>query len=107
MRASQRYAIVSPWYEQHRITTGPANTSENFSVTVVHETADIEDTQQPYEYRNGAHRVSAKYGLSGKTYQGTRKGLSGRTKTFYGEMAWMDAERLFNDLVADIRYGRR
>lgn len=66
-------------------------TSENHAVFLVHEAADIKDTQSgsDYTYSNGVHRVYAKQGLSGKSVK--------KMRTFYGELAWSNATRLYDD----------
>ena len=89
MRASQRYAIVSSWRVVDKKTLWVGGTSENHAVFLVHESADIRDTQGGWEYTNGVHRVYAKQGLSGKSVK--------RVKTFYGETAWSNATRLYDD----------
>lgn len=98
-----RYQIISPWTVVETAVVETFDGSD--TVTVKREVADIKDTKSYFkdEYHQGAFRVSAKT-EDGKTYQG--KHVSGRSKTFYGELAWSNSERLFGDLVNSGRFDR-
>ena len=91
----QRWQTKPPWRTHQRVTVGPAGTDENHSVTVLWEFADLEDTQAHVTWEDGAHRVSAKYSLSGRAYK--------RARTYKGETAWMHAQRDFDDITTEIR----
>lgn len=63
--------------------------------------ADITDTQTGTVYQGGAQRVvDARLGMKPAV-----KGKGG-TVPFFGETAWMDAERLATDLALKELYGR-
>lgn len=95
MRASQRYEITSPWEDVDRSVFWVGSDTENHAIELIHETANIRDTQGSYEYRRGAHRVYATHLLSQKSAK--------RVKTFYGESAWSDAARLYGDIYHEYR----
>lgn len=91
-----------------RIVTGPhdpfgSRGDENASVTVTHESGDY-TTPDGFHHVDGVHKVTAKYTLSGRGYVG--RAYKGRARTFKGETAWMHAERLYSDIVTEIRLGR-
>lgn len=67
---------------------------ENGSITVTHVEGDYRTPDGFYHY-GGVHKVTAVHTLSGRSYA--------RAKTFKGESAWSNAERLFEDLVWKIR----
>ena len=92
-----KYTVTSPWQEKARVTVGPHFTDENLSVTIVWETADIH-SEDGWDYTNGTHRVRATHALSGKSYR--------RARRFNGELAWSNAERLYNDLINEVRYAK-
>lgn len=71
-----------------KITTGPDFTDENHSVTIEHYASDDDFT----------HKVKSFYTLSQKAHT--------RAKTFRGETAHMDAERLYHDIYFEVKYGR-
>lgn len=87
---------------EQRIITGPPNTNENHSVVIEHWVGPL-TTPDGFTHVSGKHTVKAYHGLSGKAYQG--RVYKGRAKTFKGETAWMNAERLFDDLVFEVRRG--
>lgn len=104
----KRYLVVEPWREEARITTGPDSGgflnlghSEYESVTVVHEVADLYSERDDWTFEDGAHRVRAYYPMTGKAYKGK---VYKRARTFKGETAWMDAERLYGDVVNEVRF---
>lgn len=96
-----RYKIISPWTQVQSAIVETFDGSD--IVTVIREVADIKDTRGGWTYERGAERVSAKT-EDGKTYRG--KHVTGARKTFYGELAWSNAERLFGDLVTSGRFDR-
>lgn len=86
---------------ENKITVGPWGTDENHSVTVEHTVHEL-TTPDGFTHPYGMHKVTAKHTLSGKAWKG--KCYNGRTRTFKGETAWMQAERLFNDIVLEVQY---
>jgi hypothetical protein len=82
-----RYKVTGPWSDE-------SSPSGSFQIQV----ADITDTHNGTEYREGAWRVidlrTSKPAVTGK----------GGTVPFYGEMAWADAERLAMDLAMKERF---
>jgi hypothetical protein len=94
---SKRYQVVGGWRERERQTVEPtfARDADKPEVVVVLESADIH-SRDGWDYQDGAYRVKATAG--GRSYR--------RARTFYGETAWMDGERLFGDIVNEVRYGR-
>ena len=86
-----------------KVTVGPDWKDENHSVTVVHETWDY-TTPDGFYHREGAHRVTATHTLSGRAWSG--RSYKGRARTFKGETAWMSAERLFDDIITEVRFSR-
>ncbi len=82
-----RYKVTGTWSD-HDSTYFP----------FIIQTADIVDTKCHDSYRDGAMRVvvDGKPAVRGK----------GGTVPFYGECAWMDAERLASDLAIAERYVR-
>lgn len=88
---------------ENEITVGPYGTDENHSVTVTHTVHEL-ITPDGFTHPYGTHKVTARYTLSGKAWRG--KCYAGRTRTFKGETAWMHAERLFDDIVYEIRRSR-
>jgi hypothetical protein len=76
MKVERRYKVSSDWSLEKVV--GPA----------VVETADLTDTRTGHVYREGAYRVRF-----------PRKVEGFRAKTFYGETAWSDAERLARDAL--------
>lgn len=88
-----KYKVTSPWREHERQVIGPPGTDENHSVLVVWEMADIH-SEDGWDYTDGTHRVKAHWALSGKSYR--------RARRFNGELAWSNAQRLYNDLYYEI-----
>lgn len=84
-----RYEVISPW----------GGESKHGSLYV--QSADIRDKVNGRTYAAGAYRVvDARKGMK------PAKVGKGGTVPFYGECAWMDAERLANDLALQEAYGR-
>lgn len=85
---SNRYKVTSAW------------TSDSLFGSFLVQEADITDTRNGQVYTYGAKRVvdtrTGKPAVTGK----------GGTVPFYGECAWMDAERLAQDLATKEAYGR-
>ena len=77
------------WTDVLNITTGPQGTNENHSVTIHMEERELNEYGLPV-YRVGATRT-----LSQKSHT--------RRKVFKGEMAHMDAQRMFDDLIHKVR----
>jgi len=90
MRASQRYAKVGSWRVVESKVFYVGGNTEDHAIELVHEVADMRDTQGGYEYSDGMHRVYATHLISQKSAK--------RVKTFYGELAWSNAERLYGDI---------
>jgi len=82
-----RYKVTGTWSD-HDSTYFP----------FIIQTADIVDTKTNDSYRDGAYRVV----VDGKP---AKRGKGG-TVPFYGESAWMGAERLASDLLIAERYVR-
>ena len=78
------------WREAERVTVGPQGTDENQSVTVTKE------VKQEGAYGLPEYRVGAIHALAQKSH--TRK------RVFKGEMAHMDAERFYSDMVSKVVY---
>ena len=78
------------WTYIDTLTTGPQGTNENHSVTI-HMEQHVET-----EYGLPVYRVGATQTLSQKSHT--------RRKVFKGETAHMDAERMFVDIVNEVRY---
>ena len=83
-----RGTIVSEW----RLNDERPRFTGTDGRTVQLESADAKFPTWPEPYTDGAYRV---------TIDGKRQG-----KIFYGETAWMNACRLFDDVVAAIRFDR-
>lgn len=100
MRRSQRYEIVSTWQQVERFSPSESlfATTEASQILATREVADIRDIVGGHIYTDGAYRVKAKYG-DGQSYR--------RAKTFYGEMAWADSQRMFNDIVSEVQNQER
>lgn len=79
--------------------TGPWTTDKKFGVYMT-QSADITDQVNGQLYRDGAYRV-VRLG----TMKPAKTGKGG-TVPFYGETAWMDAERLAGDLDVADRFAR-
>ncbi len=90
MIASQRYEKTSEWRVMASTVIRPSTFTDSDAVELVHETADIRDTQGGQTYSKGVHRVYAKYVVTGKSAK--------KVKTFYGETAWTAAIRLYEDI---------
>jgi len=73
-------------------------------VTVTLEAGDY-TTPDGYHHVDGVHRVKAWHTATGEAYKS--RIYKGRARTFKGETAWMDGQRLFDDIVNEVRYGRR
>lgn len=91
-----RYIVVSDWREAKAASAG----SQRFSLQV----ADVKDTKGGGHYTDGAYRVYV--GSVGQDNPRPCKAGKGGTVPFYGESAWSDGERLFNDLVTAARHAR-
>jgi hypothetical protein len=81
-----RYKVVGPWSADSR--------HGSFIV----QSAQIQDTKTGTLYAEGAMRV-----IDSRTNKPAKKGKGG-TVPFFGECAWMDAERLAGDLATAERY---
>ena len=94
---SKRYTVTGEWRQRERKVAEPvfARDMGKPRVTVVLESADIH-SRDGWDYDDGAYRVRSS--VNGKSYR--------RARTFYGEMAWADGHRLFEDIVLDVQYGR-
>lgn len=94
---SKRYQVVGGWTQRERRLVAPmfARDADKPRVLVTLESADIH-SRDGWDYGDGAYRVKAT--VNGKSYR--------RARTFYGETAWMDGQRLFDDIVSDVEYGR-
>jgi len=86
----QAQEVLIMWTEIGRLTTGREGTNENHSVTIHMEQRTLN------EYGLPVFRVGATWGLSQKSHT--------RRKVFKGETAHMDAERMYNDLINEVRY---
>jgi len=95
MRASQRYAKVGSWRVVKSMVFWVGGDTEDHAIELVHEVADMRDTVGGYEYTDGMHRVYATHLISQKSAK--------RVKTFYGEYAWSDARRLYDDIHQSYR----
>lgn len=95
MRASQRYAKVGSWRTWSSKVFWVGGNTEDHAIELVHEEADMRDTVDGHEYTDGMHRVYAKHLISQKSAK--------RVKTFYGESAWSNADRLYSDLYNEYR----
>lgn len=81
-----RYRVASQWRPDKRFG--------NFVV----QRADATDTKTGATYQDGAMRV-----VDDRTGKPVKRGKGG-TVPFYGEAAWMDAERLADDLATRERF---
>ncbi len=95
MRASQRYEIVGGWRTVGDTKVRPFFFDEGREVRVTREVANIRDTQGGHLYDEGAYRVKATYTDTGKSYSAL--------KTFYGEVAWSNSRRLYEDIIETVR----
>ena len=88
-----RYSVCSGWTkeETYEVHVYDEDKDATFAHVYATEFADIKDSKNGDTFRNGAYRVT-KNGKPIKTGKGG-------TVPFYGEMAWADAARLFNDEV--------
>lgn len=98
MRASQRYKIEGPW---RKVGSWKGNRRTDLyeagdRIQLERFVADISDTQGGYYYEQGAFKVIAKNLTTGKVFH--------RQKVFYGETAWSDSRRLYEDLVNQVQY---
>lgn len=98
MRASKRYEIVGGWRTVGDFKVEPFFFDEGREVRVTREVANIRDTQGGHEYAEGAYRVRATYTDDGKSYAAL--------KTFYGEVAWSNSRRLYEDIINTVRHQR-
>lgn len=99
MRASQRYEITSPFTEIDRETVASGDwfpADEDKTVLVIRVVANIRDTVTNDSYAAGAYRV--------RSFKDGRPFRS--MKTFYGELAWADSQRMFDDIVSEVRFAR-
>lgn len=93
-----RYQVISEWetddYDRSPVTIVGFNdeTGDHTTTTFAIQVADIKDTKASYNatYKRGAHRIVK----NGKAIRG-----KGGTTPFFGELAWCNAVRLFDDLV--------
>lgn len=85
---SNRYKVTGSWSPAYNQPYAP----------FIIEEADIVDTRNGQVYTDGAMRVT----VDGKP---AKRGKGG-TVPFFGECAWMDAERLASDLAIAERYVR-
>lgn len=94
---SKRYTATSEWRMRDQRLAAPffARNADNPRVLVTLESADIHSADG-WDYDDGAYRVRSEAG--GKSYR--------RAKTFYGETAWMDGQRMFNDIISEVECGR-
>ncbi len=98
MRASKRYEIVSDWKLIGDTTVTSFFIEHDDPVRVTREVANIRDTVGGHVYPQGAYRVDANYVDVGGSYA--------RKKTFYGETAWSDSRRLYQDLISEVEHKR-
>lgn len=91
------YRVTGDWSETDRVTVGPDWSDVHHNVTVTRSVADLQEVGHGV-WREGAWKVTAKYTLSGKSYR--------RARTFKGETAWADSQRMFDDIVLEVRYSR-
>jgi hypothetical protein len=97
-----RYKVISEWEETsydrepQTIVFYDEDNGEDLHVTFAIQVADIKDTKSSSGtvYKHGAHRVVK----NGKAVKG-----KGGTAPFFGETAWSDAVRLFDDLTLEAR----
>ena len=85
--------LTSEWYLRDEYVV---NNGEGLVVTVRSWSADYR-TRDGFDHQDGAWKVNATT-QHGKAYQ--------RRQTFYGEVAHHRAQRLFDDIINDVRYGR-
>ena len=97
MRASKRYEIVGSWRTVGDHLVEPFR-FEGREVRVIRQEADIRDTQGGHLYENGAYRVKATYVDTSKSYAAL--------KTFYGEVAWSNSRRLYEDIILTVRHSQ-
>lgn len=90
MKASQRYKIVSRWRAIEARVFWIGGDAEDDAIRLIHEVADIRDTQDGHVYDSGARRVYATHIASGKSAK--------RMRTFYGDYAWDKAYGLYWNL---------
>jgi len=88
---------------EREITVSGGQFSGN--VKTVHVTLEVGDYTTPdgYHHVDGVYRVTARH-TDGRPYRG--RVYFGRRKTFKGETAWMDGERLFDDIVTEVQFAR-
>ena len=89
-------SITSEWFLRDEYHVNGDRGLDSISVTVTSESADYR-TRDGFEHQDGAWRVTAKLS-NGKTWA--------RRQTFYGEVAQHRAQRAFDDIIFDVRYGR-
>lgn len=80
------YKAVGNWRVENRLTADDGT-------EILTEVSDVRESNGNI-WHDGAHRVSV---------NGPGKPAGFRRKNFIGETAWMDAERLANDLFFQIR----
>lgn len=83
-----RYTIEGPWREEESRLVTDYNLENQWTITK--ETATLMDNHGGMRYECGAYRVRVK---------GPNPP---RTKTFRGETAWSDAERLMGDWCIEL-----
>lgn len=88
---SARNKATGPWVLDREQTVQ----GDSGEWTIITEQADMLDTKLGTTYIGGAYRVRVE-----------GPGPAPRTKTFLGETAWSDAERLAYDHIIGLRYGR-
>ena len=91
---SKRYAIVGDWQTSDRYTF---TETDDGSVTLLRQYTDIMDRKNGDQYSQGAWRVVAKYDATGKSHT--------RAQTFYGESAWANSQRIYDDVIMKVRFG--
>jgi hypothetical protein len=97
MRASQRYAKVSEFRTVASQVYWFNGDTENHAIEVQHLVADMQDVVNHNVYQEGMHKVTATHLLSQKSWK--------RAKTFYGELAWSNATRLYDDYCMELARG--
>ncbi len=100
MRRSKRYEIIGDWRMVGDTEVQSFWIEHDDPVRVTREVADIKDTVGGRHYSQGAYRVDANYVDVPGANSYARK------KTFYGEFAWADSRRLYEDIINTVRHNR-
>lgn len=90
-----RYKVTSGWVVVNKTAEV---TQDGETVTLTRAYAKLTDTRGRWVYDQGAWKVTARYD-DGTSFV--------RAKTFKGETAWNDSERLYDDLVWKVRRAER